>query len=290
MYQKYSNVVYEQYNSIGELLKVIKERPVQAGFEYHQSSQKRGDKGWYGTSSYAEAEELLINGWDKYLAEIRKDVIGSSLNKIEQGILNKRRPQISVVGFTPHIPNAILGLPQSMIDIKQEPQKVKTITLIFNTSVTAEWEPKQVLKSGIAVLRLVNKIERDGVKVRLVNEFKSSRGRNSDLGIVRVILKDFKDHLDLKKIAFPFSNVGMMRRIGFKWLETVPAMRNGHKWVSGGFYGSSIGDCLDNDTLIDTLKYYDLLKENEYYITVQRCTNDCGNDPVKLAEKLNIKY
>jgi hypothetical protein len=279
------NVLFEQFNSISELLRTIDNRPVDYHFRGCESSQQKGNKSWKGTTTYDEAEKLLINGWNEHIQQMREG-ISSRLNKAETGQINKRRPQNSVVGFTPHVPNAILGLPHSMIEIKQQPQKVKTITIIYNTSVLADWTPEQVLKSGIAVLRLINKIEQDGVKVRLISEFKSSIMNNVELGVVRVILKDFKDHLDLKKLAFPFANAGMQRRIGFRWQETVPGQTQ--DWSNS--YGRSIGDVYDYEQCIEMLKSNGLLNGNEYYITVQFCYKKCKNDPVVLAKKLNIKY
>lgn len=280
------NVLFEQFNSIQELLRTIDNRPIDYHFKGRESSQEKGDKSWMGTTTYEEAEKLLINGWNEHIQQMREGV-SSSLNKAETGQINKRRPQNSVVGFTPHVPNAILGLPHSMIEIKQQPQKVKTVTIIYNTSVLADWTPQQVLKSGIAVLRLINKIEQDGVKVRLISEFKSSIVNGVEFGIARVILKDFKDHLDLKKLAFPFANAGMQRRIGFRWQETVPGQTQ--DWAYGG-YGKSIGNTHSYRDCKKLLQDNGLLKENEYYITVQFCYNECNNDAVVLAEKLNIKY
>lgn len=281
----YNNVICETFDSMTKLLKAIDERPVNDLWQGQERSSQRIGSRFTGTEDYAEAKSLAINGWGEHLSKIRKGVVSGNL-KADKTSITRRRPQNSVIGFAPNVPNAILGLPESMITIKQQPQKVKAITIIFNTSVIADWEVEEILDSGVAVLQLINNIERRGVKVKLISEFKSSRN-NNEVGIARVVLKDFKDSLDLKKVAFPFANASMQRRIGFAWLETVHGLKV-NDWVWS--YGQSLGDVHEYRELLGILKEHNLINDNEYYITIPWCTRECHNDPEQLMKNLNIKF
>ena len=162
---------------------------------------------------------------------------------------------------------------------------MKAVTIVYNHSVISVWSTRDILRAGITVLKLVNQIERKNVRVKLVSEFKSSKTYGKEIGIVRVLVKDFKDQLDIKKIAFPFANASMQRRIGFKWLETSPDITD-RDWCSG--YGQSLGDTLDHETIVTMLKDNKYLKDNEYYITA-KLVRDCGYDVDRVIECLGIK-
>lgn len=279
------NVVYEEFPNISNLLNELKRRPVNdiwAGGADRSSGT--GSRKFTGTSSYEEAEQLAINGWDEHLDEMKTRLNDFTIKASVNTPVDRIRPENRVVGFAPHVPNAILGLPQSMINIQRTPQKTKAITIIYNTSVTANVTTQEVLDSGIAVLQLVNNIELNGVRVKLVSEFKSSK-EDDDLGIARVVIKDFKDHLDLKKIAFPFAHASMQRRLGFAWLETVQGLKCRY-WK--GSYGSSLNNIWGYEQITSTLKKHNLLNDNEFYITTKLC-KECRYNVNELAKRLDIK-
>ena len=275
-------LIIEEFDSIHQLLATIKSRPANSVFRGAEDSITSRDASFYGTHTMEEAEELLRFGWNEHTDEIMEKVNANV--KTNEGTLEKRRPINSVVGFAPHVPNAIRGIPESMISATSTKQKVKAVTIVYNHSVLGSWSTDSILRAGISILKLVNQIERKNVRVKLVSEFKSST-RDGEIAIGRVVLKNFKDQLDIKKITFPFANAAMQRRIGFRWTETQPDITV-RGWRST--QGSSLGDTWDYNRIVKMLKDNNRLKDNEYYLTA-KLARDCNFDTDRIIEKLNIK-
>lgn len=227
--------IREEYDTIGELVRVLMERPNNEGMKYANSSETSSEK-FSGTKNLKQALDFLNNGWTEKLGEIKKGLATKSSVKTTQNT-NRRRPTTCIVGYAPCVPNAILGLPNSMIATENTPVKVKAVTIVYCPSVSAGWKAERLMKCGIEVLRIVNKLELDGVRVKLVVEGLCSDSGNGTTAQCLVTVKDWRQPLDLAKIAFPIAHPSLLRRIMFKWLETVPDMND--KYFSSG-YGTPI--------------------------------------------------
>lgn len=274
------NVISERYDSIDSFLRTTEARTENSVFAGRRTcSSKNDDSSFSMTKSFDEAMGLLRNGWEEPLAEIKA---GVDRNFKSNAVRNKNRPQTGVVGYAPCVPNAIMGLPNSMIMTEKTPTKVKAVTILFSVSVTAGYGANQILKSGINVLNIVNNLELAGYRVKLDIEFFSSR-ESGDLCSVRVNVKDWRQPLDLKKLAFPVSHPSMFRRLGFRWLETVPALTNTGYYMG---YGSSHF----KENYENALKIYKdnkLLTDNEYLITSYLCINS-KHDEKKITEACGL--
>lgn len=223
--------IREEYDTIGELVRVLNDRPNNDGMKDKYSS-KDGSEKFTGTKSFNQALEFLNNGWTEKLAEIKKGLATSSSVKTTQNT-NRKRPTTGIVGYAPCVPNAILGLPNSMIATDNTPVKVKAVTIVYCPSVSGGWEAEELMKCGIEVLRIVNKLELEGVRVKLVVEGLCSETTKT-VAQCLVTIKDWRQPLDLAKIAFPVAHPSLLRRIMFKWLETVPDMNDrDYRWGYG---------------------------------------------------------
>lgn len=259
----YNKAQIERFDNINQMLTALKNRPANTVFKSRDLSSETGSEDFTRTKSYEEALKLIENGWEEPLEKIKK---GVSNGFKSNGTLNKSRPQTGIVGYAPCVPNAILGLPNSMIMTEKTPSKVKAVTILFMMSVNCGISEKDILESGIIVLNIINDLELAGYRVKLdVEFFGASEG--SDICSARVNVKDWRQPLDLKKLAFPISNPSMFRRIGFRWLETYPQLKN-RGYASG--YGSSSF----RTNYKECLKVYNesgMLDKNEYAITVYLC-------------------
>lgn len=206
--------IKEEFNSIRKMLEVIERRPNNTVMRNEHSSD-RDDYGFTHTHSYNEARGLLLNGWDGCLDEIK-----TALKAVQAGgTADRRKVTTGVVGYAPHVPNAILGVPNSMIMTEQKPKKQKVISILFDSTENAGTEANELAKAGIAVLGAVQSLEQQGVRVNLKVAFFTAHKREEAV-FATLKLKDYREHLDLKKICFPIAHPSMFRRIGFKWLET----------------------------------------------------------------------
>jgi len=266
-------VIKEHFNSIDEMLKIINSRPNNVAMMGKNESHETGSSYFYGTETYDEALDLIKRGYKDILPQIKSGV-AENLKRTETR--QRRRIENGVVGYAPNVPNAILGLPNSMINVKSVPQKVKAISLVVGITENAGTGTEEFIKSGIAALGVVNSLELQGYRVNLKVACKVSR-MDSERVFCTVTVKNYRDHLDLQKLCFPLAHPSMFRRFGFKWMETVPELTNSG-WAFG--YGQSYHNYDEFKKLF--------LAENEYFIDL-KITRDCNYDPEAIIKHLNIK-
>lgn len=230
-------IIQEEFKSLRELVNVIEERPVNKIFADKELSSEEGSYNFTKTNSYEEARELMLGGYKDIVNEIGAGVYKSTAD--HRDLYNRRRVSTGVVGYAPHVPNAILGLPNSMIYMKNEPVKVKTLDICYDACENAKIDADDFIKAGKVILQIINSMEMEGIRVKLRVAFYC--GVDSSIGplehvFATVKLKDYRDQIDIAKMCFPFAHPSMLRRIGFKWMETQPDVES-IQWAFG--YGSN---------------------------------------------------
>lgn len=274
--------ICETFDSIDKMLNVLSKRgPNQVWKGHEQASIATGEVSFRGTETYEAAVELIKKGWEEPVKELKS--AQTALRVKANGSTLKTRPRNSVVGYAPCVPAAILGLPESMIATERTPQKIKAVSLIYCSDASGGTPTKEFLKCGAVVLNIVNELELKGYRVRLVNEFTAAE-KGSEALISRVVLKDWRQPLDLKKITFPLAHSSMCRRFSFRYTETQPELRNAG-WRGG--YGVPLGARGYNEVL-KAYRQEGLLTENEYYINLQMVKKN-GYDMQKVMEQAGMK-
>ena len=215
-------IVKEHFKSISEMMDILDKRPNNEIMKGSDSSSRKGDKEWYGTESYEEASQLMRTGYTKILPRIKEGLAKSAkvLSK-HFSATDLRRPRNLPVGFIPNIPNSILNLPDSMIDIKLTPQKRKTLNIIYVMAGSCGCKAEMWIKAGIALLTAIKIIERKGISVKIDVSFYCGT-ENDETVMGSVTVKHYGQPLDIQKLCFPLAHPSMFRRIGFKFLETTP--------------------------------------------------------------------
>ena len=249
---------YENFESISQMLSVINGRKNNSAMSGCMSSERNG-KSFTGTNSYKEAVDLITNGWEEPLDKMKKATAKNIKTNVAR---QKSLPSTGIVGYAPCVPNAILGVPNSMITTDRIPSKVKAITLTYAISVNCGWSESQITKCGITALNIVNDLELDGYRVGLNVEFMAANS-DKETSIATVKVKDWRQPMDIKKLAFPIVNPSMFRRFGFKWLETCPQVTD--YGYSGGY-----GIPISHGSYEAHLKAYrdnGVLKDKEYMIS-----------------------
>ena len=219
------HIIRENFNSIQEMLKILNERENNNVMRDEYDSQEKNSPGWYGTKSYEEAEELITNGYTEILDKIKAGI------KFDASENSKIIPENNVFGYIPNIPNAMMNLPKSMIYAKRIPRKITTIDLVYCPVGPGYTYTQEFIDNGIKVLNVINSLEKNNIRVNLKVALKCSEAGN-EANLATVTLKNFKEKLNLQKICFPIAHPSMLRRFGFKWLETTPELTD-HQWTSG---------------------------------------------------------
>lgn len=277
-------LVFERFDSLNALLRANdtrEENKVFKGKTLSSLETNLDSKMFTKTKSYDEAKELLATGWEEPLEQLKKFNKNSVTTNTQA---EKRRPRNAVVGYAPCVPNAIIGLPNSMVSTELERQKVKAVTIVYGVSVLGGTSTQTVIDAGTTMLNIINELELQGIRVKLTVEVRCS-ANNGELACCWADIKDWKEVLDIKKLAFPIAHPSMQRRIGFRWMET-----NGNI-TSSGFsfgYGSTLSASRTYTEQVDTLKSLGLLQNNEYYINVQLC-EECNYDAEKVMEIAGMK-
>lgn len=215
------NVIAERYPNITNMMKTIQERPNAATMTGKSSSQRIGAA---DTRDWQEALGMLMNGtWDKSNLLIKK------VAKIErlQTERYKRTNEVylSPVGYAPHVPNSIIGVPNNMYNQKKTKlrlNKILNITYVLGAPGYVENEALQA--RGCVVLGAIMALEKKGYRVNL-DIAKVSMSDNFEPDTIMaytVRIKRDRETINLKKVAFPMAHPAMHRRMSYKWLETNP--------------------------------------------------------------------
>lgn len=233
-------VIREDYYSINSLVRTLRNRDNNTVMQYLDSSNST-DLSFSGTSSYDRAENLLLKGWDKLLYKI-KPTYDKKVEILSHKYIRKKSSNINtVVGGTPNVPRALMCLPNSLINREPSVKKLNTIEIIYDVSIACNIDITDAVKSGIALLSAIKLLEKSGIQLKLTCCFFSTASRHKcDAGEVvigTILLKNYTDRLNLLKICFPLAHPSMVRRIGFKFLETIPGITD-ERFSCG--YGSTV--------------------------------------------------
>lgn len=273
-------LLHEKFDSISSMITALNSRPVNKVFEGKHLSSTKGSYDFTGTHSYEEACQLCLNGWDEKLNDIKAQFTKATKSN-SNGAIAKRRTYNHVVGYAPNVPNAILGLPKSMITTGQQAQKVKVARIIYSPTGLCDVTAYELTKSGIVVLNIVNQLELNGIRVNLIIEPKASSCNNQDTSMM-IEVKSYRDPLDLRKIAFPIAHPSIFRRLAFRWIETVPGLTD-YGYNEG--YGHTISDKeYHRQDLINN----GLMKDSDYYLS-HYLIDSCHYDTDAVMARAGIK-
>ena len=143
-----------------------------------------------------------------------------------------------------------------MINITNKPIKKKCINIIYANSASASYGVDDFISAGTRLVSAINIIERSGTQVKLDVAFVTAKEKRQRIcGVLKI--KGYGERFNLQKVTFPLIHPSMMRRIGFKFLETVPGMEEDFS----EFYGSTI----DSDELAEMFE----TNNQTYVLTVK---------------------
>lgn len=254
----------EEFGSAMELVEVDSKREVTPQWKGRSIRKDEIEKDWYGVNSYEEALGLLKNGWTENLNKMT-----TLANKVATNGNSKRISfQNNVAGFAPVVPLAIMGVPNSMIDIRMKPIKSKVVKILYNITVSCGTDTDTILKNGMKVIEAVLNLEGSGYRCELYAMQNYYSSGSADCLLLKV--KDANQPLDLKRIMFPLIHPAMFRVIGFDWEDKCPTAkyRSGRGCALNYEFGDKTKDIIreafgDNFYYIDNVQ---LKSKDEGYI------------------------
>lgn len=270
------NIVIERYNGVNEFVKTISSRKPNTVWAGKELSSDTADKQFTMTKNYAESVEIMTKGYADGLNEM-KATKGTKVRTASN--VSKRIPQASVVGYAPHVPNAIAGIPQSMIGTQTITMKSKVISIIYNGGGDCGVYTADFVRAGRNLLEVVTMLELQGyrVGVEIMDDFCGSEQK----GFLFIKVKEQRQPINPLKLAYMLIHPSFFRRQGFRWLETCPEIES--KPLYYGYGHPLYIECKQNmDKTRGYLKKNGLLPDGVFFTNMYEARKHNAEELIKL--------
>lgn len=271
--------VIETFNGVNEFLNVIGKRSPNAVFKHTSLSSEENDESFTMTKSYSESEKLMATGYKDGLNDLKKS---KGVKITHTSNVRKNIPQTGVVGYAPHVPNAIAGIPQSMIAQRKIEQHAKVVTIVYDCGAHADVNAERFVKAGRNLLDMVMMLELQGYRVRV--DIQEAFCTHKEKAICRITVKSHRQPINPLKISYLLLHPSFFRRQGFKWLETTPELTN-TTFIAG--YGRPLyfqvnSDGASTDEIREYLTERGLLKSGTFFTNFYEAEKHSAEELVKL--------
>lgn len=218
----------EQYSGTNELLADLQTRTMKSGGWHEPEFSK-----WSGIESQEELDKMLREGYEAPVQRL-KDIVKIKASGNGKRITFKN----DIVGGNPIVPLAMMGIPNSMINMHMKPIKNKVLDVYYD--MTCSWDIKafQIEDAGEEVLGAILELEAQGYRFNLysVNSYSDCR----DCDILAVKVKDANQPFDLKRMSFSLMHPAFFRIVGFDWYGKCPISK--YKVAYGRALGIDVGE------------------------------------------------
>lgn len=269
----------ERFETFDQFLNSLK-KPVNQYFKGRQLGSETGSRPFTGTKNIEEAFDVLRGG---YTAPLKKLKASEKLATAQVQNIYRQQTRLHVCGVLPHIPNAILNLPLSMIDYYKRPQKSKVVNIVYNITVNCGTSTEEMIRAGIQLLQLCKNVEASGYRLNLYITALCHTDEDHVIGWM-LKLKDSKQPFDILKLCFPLVHPSMLRRLSFAWLERSPLVYS-ENFTSG--YGKATNFVKPVKEITEALQKCKLLGEADFYTDVRHIQKQ--EEVNKWFKKLGIK-
>lgn len=209
----------KRFSSLDEFYRYINETPTNDAFKNATLSSymiNERKNSWSGTSSFEEACNLFINGWDKKTLELKQKLDFEEHKEQQMTYKNVQ----SVQGYHPIVPLYLMGVPNNMVTKKMVPMKKKVINIDKTIAYSFNVKPEQIIDESVKAIRIINRLERQNYRVNL-NLVGVSERNGVGVGF-KIKLKSANESLNISKLTFPLIHPSMLRRLFLRFIEVNP--------------------------------------------------------------------
>lgn len=278
---KQKNGVYiERFEDLNMFLRTIDSRPLNKVFKNYDTryGSCSSDVSFTKTKTYEESEVIMKTGYKDGLKDLQKGK--QSVHLTAKSV--KTVPTASVIGYAPHVPNAIVGIPCSMISHNTVSMKSKMMTIVYDVTASCNEKADDFVKAGRVLLSFIELLELKGYRIKLYMMLSACKGSEKSVALIKV--KDFRQPVNPLKLSYMMIHPSFLRRQGLKWVETNP------KLTERGFragHGSALYHILDNSSSERKwLKDNAVIGQNDVFVSYYDLKN---TDHLALVKKLGIK-
>lgn len=170
----------------------------------------------------------------------------------------------SPIGFAPIVPNAILGLPQSMVASTLDVKDNKIIDMVYDITASCGTSTESMLKAGTKVLEAILSLEAQGYRINLYAMQGYYQDKDTDMLLLQV--KQSYQRMNLQRMAFPLIHPGFFRGVGFDWYSKTPQ----GKYKSG--YGQGLCYAYSEEVIQTAMRQ--IINPKVYYLSCIKIMND----------------
>ena len=268
-------VIHEQFDGLGQYLHTIESRRPNKVFQHKKLSSEDSGRAFTLTESYDEANTLARNGYMDGLDKIK----AAGTKSRHMGSAPKALPAMGVVGFAPHVPNAITGVPLSMITKTQVEQKAKVISVLYYMGGAARVGAQEFVDAGKNILNVIYSLELQGYRVALY--VMTTFCEPSERAICTVQIKHWRQPSNPLKIAYPLVHPSFFRRHGFRWLETQPDLTD-KDFPAGYGYPLDIREGSKSDDRRKWLREQGILQTGWFYTEREEACKKEADELIKI--------
>lgn len=203
----------ERFYSVESIVSTCKERTKDP--DTKNGDWKSFSKWFNGCGSYEEAEELAVTGYKEPVGRMIE-----AIGKVRTDSKKRFKQYSSPVGYAPIVPNALRGLPNSMVDARIVKLPMKVVRIKYDIAYSCGVSVEQAERAGTALLKAIIKLESEGYRVSIdcISGAKSETTSNS-ISYVSTRIKTAEQPLDIAKVSFPLIHPAFFRGILFTWMR-----------------------------------------------------------------------
>lgn len=210
--------IYERYFLWNDFLKYVDWQKPNANTRSHDTD----DDEWFGTPNFKSAMRLARYGWTEYMNQIKPTDTDcwDMLNNLQLW-----ETKHSVVGSGVDVGRYVIGMPDCMSyqDSYLSDRfhaTPKFVNVVVNVTYCCARDYEYVLKRGLDIVSVINTLETNNVKTRIILLENCTRG--GYLYRIFINIKDYQDIFYMEKLMFPIAHTSFLRRLIFSAEEREP--------------------------------------------------------------------
>ncbi len=273
----------EFFGSVQEFVNTINKRtPNKAFLEAGVEASKTGSESFTGTNSFEEAQDLMKHGYKEGAKDLLQCKSGVKVISPER----KKQTFQDVTGFAPIVPNAIIGLPNSMLNKCMQQKQARVINILLDIDICGSTDKNVILLGGKNIYSLIKSIESTGTKVNLSIMSSSYLTKNKKFTCVFIKVKDSRQAINPQLVAYPIIHPSFFRRHVFRWIETSELTN----YISLTSYYGYIGRFYMSDKSGSVMRFLTdnkLADKNTFYIDIVKASR--AKDLKELKQFLGVE-
>jgi hypothetical protein len=262
------------FNSITEFAQYLDGKEETEKFKYMPAS-RFGTQEFTKTENYDDAHKRLMFGDAELQKKIEEAGVRSTKMNLRK-MQNRRVVYPSVVGFAPHVPNYIAGVPTSMINARTKKIRQKVINVFYDFGCAWTEKTETIIKAAAEFVSACMMIEAGGVRLNIYTgrTVMNSEGRKRQYNMLAIKIKESGQQFDTLKMVYPLIHPSMLRRHVCKYMEVTEGLDDFHDG-----YGRCVINRKEADEVIKKAT------KAEVILSFDMCKYMTAEDIMKAIEK-----